>query len=154
MLRNTWVFSFSAVSNRQLTAPFPQVLDKEFRAQFGNVFRHYNTVARQPFFAAVTGVKEPVFLEKNVPCTPPAKEAKAPKAEKAASAPKEPAAPKADKKKKDADEDEDDNDVPAEPKAKHPIELLGPAKSFPRAFSPPRWPPCHVIAYSGSLRSG
>jgi len=106
------------------------VFDKEFRASFPNIYRHFNTVARTPSYksAALEG-QEPTFIDSAVTYTPPAKAEKAPKAEKTPAAAKE---PKAEKPKKKDDDEEEADDTPAEPKAKHPIESLGQAKCFPR----------------------
>ncbi|GAA5921041.1 hypothetical protein JCM1841_005071 [Sporobolomyces salmonicolor] len=101
-----------------LVSGFRSVLDAEFRAAHPNILRHFNTVVHQtPFVAALGG--EPTFVEKAVVYTPPKKEEK-PK--------KEAAAPKPKAKKEDDDEEPS---APAEPKAKHPCEALGPASSFP-----------------------
>lgn len=85
--------------------------------------RHFNTVSNQPAYLKVSGGKVDQ-IEKCIVYTPPKKEAKAPVA---AAAPKAAKAPKA----KEVDEEEDEPSVPAEPKAKHPAELLGAPKSFP-----------------------
>lgn len=79
--------------------------------------RHFTTVSHQPEFLAVLG-GEPTLIEKAIVFTPPKKEAAAPKA---------PKAPKA----KEVEEEEEEPSAPAEPKAKHPAEALGAAKSFP-----------------------
>ncbi|KAG0149904.1 hypothetical protein CROQUDRAFT_279056 [Cronartium quercuum f. sp. fusiforme G11] len=102
-----------------LTWGFNYILDASWRSQFPNIFRHYQTLVHQSAFATVLG-GEPTLIEKRIVYSPPKKEkAPAPAA----------AAPKAEKKAKD---DEDDEPlVPAEPKAKHPCEALGPAKCFP-----------------------
>ncbi|KAM0754534.1 EF1G-domain-containing protein [Meredithblackwellia eburnea MCA 4105] len=97
------------------------VLDTEIRAAYPNVFRLFNTVYHQPAFLSVAG--EPTLIAKTVVFTPPKKDAPAKK-----EAPKkEAAAPKP----KAAAEEEEEPAAPAEPKAKHPAELLGNAKSFP-----------------------
>ncbi|BGP33640.1 hypothetical protein JCM10296v2_005444 [Rhodotorula toruloides] len=98
---------------------FENVLDAEWRKQNPNTMRYWNTVIHQaPFFEVIK--TEPTLIETAIVYTPPKKEAK-PKAEQPAAAPK-PKAPAA------AAEEED---KPAEPKAKHPCEALGPAQSFP-----------------------
>jgi len=105
------------------------VFDPSFRSSFPNIFRHYNTVARTSAYRSVgLNGQDPTFVDAAVTYTPPAK-AEKPKAEKAPAAPKA-EKPKADKKKKD-DDDEEEDDTPKETKAKHPIEALGAAKSFP-----------------------
>ncbi|GAA5888504.1 hypothetical protein JCM5296_000655 [Sporobolomyces johnsonii] len=101
-----------------LASGFKTVLDAEFRAAHPNVLRHFNTVVHQAPFVAVLG-GEPTLVEKAVVYTPPKKEEK-PK--------KEAAAPKPKAKK---EEDDEEPSAPAEPKAKHPCEALGPASSFP-----------------------
>jgi len=107
---------------------FQTVFDAAWRQKHPNIVRYYKTVANQPNFVAVAG--EPKFIEEAIKYTPPAKEKKPEKPAAAAAAPA-PAAAKKDKKKKDDDDEEDEPSVPAEPKAKHPCEALGPAKSFP-----------------------
>ncbi|GAA5856095.1 hypothetical protein JCM8547_002977 [Rhodosporidiobolus lusitaniae] len=97
---------------------FENVLDAEWRKANPNTVRFWQTVLHQPQFFEVLG-GEPTPVETAVVYTPPKKEAK-PKAE--APAPK----PKAEKK-----EAEEEPAAPAEPKAKHPAEALGPASSFP-----------------------
>lgn len=109
------------ITNRYLLS---QVLDAAYRTAHPNLFRHFNTVVHQAQFLSVLG-GEPTLVEKAIVYTPPKKEAKAPAAPAAA---KEPKAPKAAKPKEDDDEEPL---VPAEPRAKHPAELLGAAKSFP-----------------------
>lgn len=100
-----------------------QVLDADFRKSHPNTFRFYNTIVNQPQFVAVAA--DLPVIEKAIVYTPPKKEPAAPKAAPAPAAPKAPKAPKA------KDDDEEEPSVPDEPKAKHPAELLGPAKSFP-----------------------
>lgn len=95
------------------------ILDSSWRATHPNIHRHFNTIVHQPNFLAVLG-GEPELVEKKIEYTPPKKEKAAPAA-----------APKAEKKKEKKDDEEDEPLVPAEPKAKHPCEALGPAKCFP-----------------------
>ncbi|GAA6019331.1 hypothetical protein JCM10207_001263 [Rhodosporidiobolus poonsookiae] len=95
---------------------FENVLDAEWRAANPNIVRFWKTVYHQPAFFEVLGA-EPTPVETAVVYTPPKKEAKP----KAAEAPK----PKAEKK------EVEEEAAPAEPKAKHPCEALGPAASFP-----------------------
>ncbi|POY76528.1 hypothetical protein BMF94_0369 [Rhodotorula taiwanensis] len=97
---------------------FATVLDADFRKSHPNVTRHFQTVAHQPQVLEVTG-KEPVLCDKAAVYTPPKKEEK----------PKAAPAPKAEKPK--AAPAPADDETPAEPKAKHPCEALGQAKSFP-----------------------
>ncbi|ORY83493.1 hypothetical protein BCR35DRAFT_265140, partial [Leucosporidium creatinivorum] len=99
-----------------LTRGFELVLDAEFRAAHINIVRYFNTVIHQEAYYAVIGA-EPTLVEKAVVYTPPKKEAKPAAAPKAAPAPKAAA--------------EEEEPVEAAPKAKHPCEALGPAKSFP-----------------------
>ncbi|GAA5977053.1 hypothetical protein JCM10908_004838 [Rhodotorula pacifica] len=99
---------------------FATVLDAEFRKSHPSVVRHFQTVAHQPTVLEVVG-SEPTLCEKAAVYTPPKKEEKP----KAAAAP----APKAEKPKAAPAPAEDE--TPAEPKAKHPCELLGQPKSFP-----------------------
>ncbi|KAI5479407.1 elongation factor 1-gamma [Pseudohyphozyma bogoriensis] len=98
------------------------IIDAALFAQFPNALRFLNTVVNQPTYLSVIG-SAPVWLQEPVVYTPPKKEEK-PKKEKAAPA------PKAEKPAKKEVEEEEPA-APAEPKAKHPAELLGPAKSFP-----------------------
>ncbi|GAA5822272.1 hypothetical protein JCM11251_006285 [Rhodosporidiobolus azoricus] len=103
---------------------FENVLDAEWRAANPNIVRFWKTVYHQPAFFSVLKNTEPTPVETAIVYTPPKKEAK-PKAE--------PAAPKAkaEPKPKPAAEEEEEPSAPAEPKAKHPAELLGKAESFP-----------------------
>jgi elongation factor 1-gamma len=89
-------------------------VDAAARKNLPNLVRHLETVANQPKVKDIYG--EIVYAEKAVQFVPPAKE-KAPKAEKAPAAPK----PKAPKPK---DDEEEEPDVPAEPKAKNPLDDL------------------------------
>lgn len=97
-----------------LARGFQYVWDKQWRSEFPNVTRWYETVVNQPVWKAV--VPEPVFIEEAVKYTPPKKEPKPAKAPAPAAAPKAPA-PK--------DDEEDDEPKPEQPKAKHPLESLG-----------------------------
>jgi len=100
-----------------LIRPFATCLDASWRACHPNIFRHFNTIVHQPNFMAVLG-GEPTLTETKVEFTPPKKEKAAP-------------APKSEKKKEKKEDEDDEPLVPAEPKAKHPCEELGPAKCFP-----------------------
>ncbi|GAA6038060.1 hypothetical protein JCM8097_007524 [Rhodosporidiobolus ruineniae] len=105
---------------------FENVLDAEWRKAHPNTVRFWQTVYHQePFFAVLGGV-EPRPVETAIVYTPPKKEEK-PKAKKEEK-PKEKAAPKP---KAPEPKEEEEEAAPAEPKAKHPCEALGPAKSFP-----------------------
>ncbi|KAI0144800.1 hypothetical protein BJ166DRAFT_539079 [Pestalotiopsis sp. NC0098] len=95
---------------------FQFFFDKEWRAKNPNVSRWYETVYNQKIYSDVAHPFE--LLEK------PALENKAPKKEAAPKAEKPKAAPKP--KAQAVDEDE----APAEPKPKHPIDLL-PRSSYP-----------------------
>lgn len=95
---------------------FQFFFDKEWRAKNPNVSRWYETVYNQKIYSDVAHPFE--LLDK------PALENKAPKKEAAPKAEKPKAAPKP---KLAAEEDDD---TPAEPKAKHPIELL-PRATYP-----------------------
>ncbi|KDQ08948.1 hypothetical protein BOTBODRAFT_37468 [Botryobasidium botryosum FD-172 SS1] len=87
------------------------------RQKIPNVVRHFETVVNHPKLKPVFG--ETKYAEKAEQYAPPAKEAKpkAPAAAAVAAAPK-PKAPKP------ADDDEDEPLVPAEPKAKNPLDDL------------------------------
>lgn len=87
---------------------YSTVFDKEFRSQYPNTTRWFETVANQEIFSAVAG--KPTLIEKAVAYTPPKKEEK-PKAE-----------PKKQEKKPKDDEEEDE--APMAPRAKHPLEAL------------------------------
>ncbi|ORY83492.1 elongation factor 1-gamma 1 [Leucosporidium creatinivorum] len=100
-----------------LTRGFEFVLDAEFREKNVNLTRFWKTIVHQPEFFKVLNNVEPVAVEKVIDPVQPKKEEKKPKS---APAPK----PKAAK-------DEEEEPVEAAPKAKHPCEALGPAKSFP-----------------------
>lgn len=90
----------------------------EFRGQYANVARYFETVCHQPQVLNVFGGVE--FLTENVKFVPPKKE------EKPKAAPKAAEKPKAAKKEKEADEEDD---TPAPPKAApHPCASLPPSK--------------------------
>jgi len=92
---------------------YQNVFDKEWRKQFPNVTRWYETVCNQPIYSAVSGA--PTFIDEAIKYTPPKKEA-APKKE----TPKK-EAPKP--KEKEVEMEEEEEDKPA-PKPKHPLEAL------------------------------
>ena len=117
------------VSNIKLT--FLRVAGPEFRDQYPNVLRYYNTITNQPTILDIYSGGE--LATANSKYTPPPKEAK-PKAAAAAAggaaaaagaAGAGAAAKKADKKKDDDDEEEDL--APAAPPAKHPCASLPPS---------------------------
>ncbi|KAG6826861.1 hypothetical protein H0H92_014119 [Tricholoma furcatifolium] len=85
------------------------------RTQVPNLVRHLETVVNQPQVKDIFGTIN--YAEKAAQYVPPAKEKKEPKP---AAAP----APKAEKKPKKEEEDEEEADVPAEPKAKNPLDDL------------------------------
>lgn len=97
-----------------LARGFQYVFDKEWRSQYPNSTRWYETIVNQSIWKAV--VAEPIFCEKAVEYTPPKKEPKPAAAPKAAPAPKAAAAPA-------PAQDEEDEPKP-EVKAKHPLEAL------------------------------
>jgi len=91
---------------------FQYLFGKEWRAQYPNVTRWYETVYNQPIYSAVV---DPLnFIEEAVKYTPPKKEA----------APKPAAAPKAAPKPKAKEVEEEEEEVVEAPKAKHPLEAL------------------------------
>ncbi|KAI5806573.1 elongation factor EF-1 gamma subunit [Peziza echinospora] len=93
---------------------FELVFDPEFRAEYPNTTRWFNLIVNQPIYTNVVG--EFKHIDEAVKYTPPKKE------EKKKEAPK--AAPKAEKKKKEVEEEEEEDVSAAEPKAKHPLDLL------------------------------
>ena len=98
-------------------ACFKYVFDRQWRSEFPNVTRWFETIANQQMFKAVAG--EPELCEEAIKYQPPAKEKKEapPKQE----APKETSKPKA----KAAEDDEEEDEAKPEPKPKHPLEGLG-----------------------------
>ncbi|KAJ8073075.1 hypothetical protein PM082_019943 [Marasmius tenuissimus] len=97
-------------------------LGAEERKKYPAIIRHLETIAGQPQLKAVFG--DIPYAEKSIQFTPPAKEKKEPK-------PAAAAVPKAEKKPKAKEQDDDDDEpsVPAEPKAKNPLDDL-PKSSF------------------------
>uniref|UniRef100_A0A0D6R5U5 Uncharacterized protein n=1 Tax=Araucaria cunninghamii TaxID=56994 RepID=A0A0D6R5U5_ARACU len=94
---------------------YEYVFDAEWRKQFPNSTRWFETMVNQPVWSAV--VSKPIMIEKAIEYTPPKKEPKpaaAPKAAAAAPKPKAAAVP---------DPEEEDEPKP-EVKAKHPLESL------------------------------
>jgi len=89
------------------------VFDPEFRAVYPNTTRWYETVVNQEHYKAIVG--ETKLINEAIKYTPPKKEEKKKEAPKAAP-------PKAEKKP--AADDEEEDAAPAEPKAKHPLDLL------------------------------
>lgn len=110
-----------------LAVAFRRAAGAEFRDQYPNVMRYYNTIINQPTILDVYKNEAPM-LEQNAKFTPPAKEAKpksaAPPSTVPAAVPA--AAKKADKKKKDDDEDDDD-EPKAAPPPKHALASLPPS---------------------------
>jgi len=90
------------------------VFDPEFRTAHPNTTRWYETVVNQDIYKAVAG--EAKLIDEAIKYIPPKKEEKKKEAPKAAP-------PKAEKKPAPAD-DEEEETAPAEPKAKHPLDLL------------------------------
>ena len=106
-----------------ITRGFEFFFDKKWRSENPNITRWYETIYNQPVYSAVA----PPFALLDVPAltnAPPKKPEQAKKEEK----PKKEAAPKAAPKPKEAEEEEEDA-APAEPKPKHPLDLL-PRSSF------------------------
>lgn len=89
-------------------------IDAELRAKHPNVFRLVDTILNNSKLKS--SFPEFPYVDKAITFVPPAKEKKAapPKEEKKAEKPK----------KKEVEEDEEDNDIPAEPKAKNPLDDL------------------------------
>jgi len=105
--------TFAAV----LTGPLELHLGAKERAQYPAILRLYETVVNQPAI-------RPIFPETKYIETP--KQYVAPKKEKAPAPPAAAAAPKAPKEKKPVEKDDDDDEplIPAEPKAKNPLDDL------------------------------
>jgi len=102
-----------------LIHPFKVVFDKEFRAQYKNVNRYFNTVVNQPHFKAVYG--DVPLCETALKYTPPKKEKKA-----AAEQPKKEKKAEPKKEKKPEAAEEADEPKP-EPKPKSALDLLPPS---------------------------
>ncbi|KAI8577515.1 hypothetical protein K450DRAFT_252049 [Umbelopsis ramanniana AG] len=102
-----------------LVGPYKMVFDKEFRAQYKNVNRYFNTLINQPHFKAVVG--DIPLCETALKYTPPKKEkkpaAEQPKKEKKAE-------PKKEKKPEAAEEADEPK---PEPKPKSALDLLPPS---------------------------
>jgi len=94
----------------------PISLDAEIRAKIPNVIRHFETIVNHPKLKDAFGTHE--YAEK-IQYTPPPKEKKEAKPQPAPT-------PKAEKKpkKQEKDEEEEEELVPAEPKAKNPLDDL------------------------------
>ncbi|CCG83345.1 Elongation factor 1-gamma [Taphrina deformans PYCC 5710] len=99
-----------------LSRGFEFVLGSEWRSQYPNITRYFETVVNQHIYKGVAG--DAKLCEEPVKYTPPKKEEK-PKADK----PKAEKAPKKAAKKEDDDE-EDEPLVPVEKKAAHPLAAL------------------------------
>ncbi|PVF99601.1 eEF1-gamma domain-containing protein [Serendipita vermifera] len=100
-----------------MVVAYENVVDKKLREAHPNILRHYETIRNHPLLKDIWGPTE--YCETAKQYVPPAKPAKEEK-------PKEPKAPKAEKapKKKEAEEEEEEPLVPAEPKAKNPLDDL------------------------------
>jgi elongation factor 1-gamma len=97
-------------------------IDAPLRAKLPNLIRHLETIVNQPKLKAIFG--ETTYAEKAIQFVPPAKEKK-PAAPTAAAAPKAEKKPKEKPKEKAVEDDDDDEpSVPAEPKAKNPLDDL------------------------------
>jgi len=97
-------------------------IDAPLRAKLPNLIRHLETIVNQPKLKAIFG--ETTYAEKAIQFVPPAKEKK-PAAPAAAAAPKAEKKPKEKPKEKAVEDDDDDEpSVPAEPKAKNPLDDL------------------------------
>ncbi|KAF8604370.1 elongation factor 1-gamma [Ceratobasidium sp. AG-I] len=105
--------TFAAVLN----GPLEMHLGAKERAQYPAVIRLFETVVNQPTI-------KPIFGQTTYAETP--KQFVAPKKEKAPAPPAAAAAPKAPKEKKPVEKDDDDDEplIPAEPKAKNPLDDL------------------------------
>jgi elongation factor 1-gamma len=97
-----------------LDATFRNMTGAEERAKIPNAVRFWETVVNQPGFRKI--VPESKLIDKALQYVPPVKEKKEPK-------PQAEPKPKAEKKKKEVEEEEEDL-VPAEPKAKNPLDDL------------------------------
>lgn len=105
---------------------FRKVAGPEFRDQYPNTVRYYETVINQPTIQDIYS-KGGELATANAKFTPPPKEAKAKAAPAAAAAAPTAAAPKKADKKKKADDEEEEEEKPADPPAKHPLASLPPS---------------------------
>ncbi|CAE6354351.1 unnamed protein product [Rhizoctonia solani] len=119
---NTFFLPTNRISLADIT--FASVLQKLFethlgakeRAQYPALVRLFETVSNQPKLKDIFGTTN--YTETPIQFV-------SPKKEKTAAAPAAPAAPKAPKEKKPENDDDDDEPlVPAEPKAKNPLDDL------------------------------
>ncbi|OAA64606.1 elongation factor 1-gamma [Niveomyces insectorum RCEF 264] len=94
---------------------FQYVFDKQWRDEFPNVTRWFQTVFNQPVYSSVAAKVE--FLEQGLPNPP-----KKPEAPKKEAAPKAAAAAAKPAKKEQPEEEEEA--APAAPKPKHPLDQL------------------------------
>lgn len=112
------------VSAALLVRGFEYVFGAQWRAQYPAFIRWFTLITNQPFWSTIPAAPA-VFIEEAVKYTPPKKETK--KETKKEAAPKAAAAPA------------DDEVAAEEPKAKHPLGALGPAKlpidSWKRQYS-------------------
>lgn len=98
---------------------FEFFFDKNWRQQYPNVTRWYETVYNQPIYSAVAPKFELLATPKLTNVAP-----------KKAEQPKKEAKPKAAEPKAAAPKDEEEEEKPAAPKPKHPCDLL-PRATFP-----------------------
>ena len=95
-----------------ITRGFQYLFDKQFRSNYPNVTRWYETVYNQPIYSAEAPKLE--FIDQAVKYTP--KKEAAPK--------KETAQKKEVSKKVEKEVEDEEEEAPAAPKAKHPLEAL------------------------------
>ena len=97
--------------------------DAELRKEIPNLVRHLETIVNQPKLAGNYG--QITYIEKAIQYTPPVKEKKEKEKEKEAPKPEKKTEKKAEKKPKAKEAEEEEEDlVPAEPKAKSPLDDL------------------------------
>ncbi|CAE6418326.1 unnamed protein product, partial [Rhizoctonia solani] len=120
LTHNTFLLPTNRISLADITIAsvlqkaFELILGAEERAKYPALVRLFETVVNQPKLKDVFGSTN--YAETSIQFVPPKKE----------KAPAAPAAPKAPKEKKPAEKDDDDDEplVPAEPKAKNPLDDL------------------------------
>ncbi|MCV2423710.1 elongation factor 1-gamma, partial [Paucibacter sp. DJ4R-1] len=120
LTHNTFLLPINRITLADITVAstlqlaFQNVAGAKERAQWPALVRLFETVANQPKLKDVFGTTE--YAETPAQYVPPKKE----------KAPAPPAAPKAPKEKKPVEKDDDDDEplVPAEPKAKNPLDDL------------------------------
>jgi elongation factor 1-gamma len=92
---------------------FQFVFDKQFRQEYPNTTRWFETIANQPTWKAV--VDKPIMIDEAIKYTPPKKEPK----------PAKPApAPAAKPQTKEKEKEEEEEEAAAPKAAKHPLEAL------------------------------